>query len=84
MPRYFDADALLSKMPDDLPYKSSVKRVLMQAPAADVVKVVKCKDCEHATFYSCKNDACYRGIICEYRIGTDDENFFCSYGERKE
>jgi hypothetical protein len=36
MPRYIDADALLSKMPDDLPYKSSVKRVLMQATAADV------------------------------------------------
>ena len=36
MPRYFDGDALLSKMPDDLPYKSSVKRVLMQAPSVDV------------------------------------------------
>lgn len=37
MPRYFDADELLKKLPDDLPYKASVKRVLMQAPAADVV-----------------------------------------------
>ena len=37
MARYIDADALLSKMPDDFPYKSSVKRVLMQATAADVV-----------------------------------------------
>lgn len=36
MPRYFDGDALLSKMPDDLPYKASVKRVLMQAQEADV------------------------------------------------
>ena len=32
MARYIDADALLSKMPEDLPYKASVKRVLMQAP----------------------------------------------------
>lgn len=37
MARYFDADELLKKLPDDLPYKASVKRVLMQAPAADVV-----------------------------------------------
>ena len=37
MPRYKDIDAILKKMPDDLPYKASVKRVLMQAPEADVV-----------------------------------------------
>lgn len=37
MARYIDADALLSRLPDDLPYKASVKRVLMQAPAAAVI-----------------------------------------------
>ena len=37
MARYIDADALLQKLPDDLPYKASVKRVLIQAPEADVV-----------------------------------------------
>ena len=37
MPRYTDTDELLNNLPDDLPYKSSVKRVLMQAPTADVV-----------------------------------------------
>ena len=37
MPRYADIDAILSALPDDLPYKASVKRVLMQAPEADVV-----------------------------------------------
>ena len=43
-----------------------------------------CKDCKHATFYSCKNDACYKGIICEYQIGIGDENFFCACGETRE
>jgi hypothetical protein len=37
MARYIDADELLNKLPDDLPYKASVKRVLIQAPTADVV-----------------------------------------------
>ena len=37
MSRYTDVDALLNELPDDLPYKASVKRVLMQAPTADVV-----------------------------------------------
>jgi hypothetical protein len=36
MARYIDADALLSRLPNDLPYKASVKRVLMQAPDVDV------------------------------------------------
>ncbi len=53
-------------------------------PTADVVEVVRCKDCKHATFYNCKNDACYSGIICEYRIAIGDENFYCSCGERRE
>ena len=64
--------------------RTQLKFLVADFPAADVVEVVRCKDCKHATFYSCKNDACYRGITCEYRIGTDDENFFCSYGERRE
>lgn len=45
--RYIDADALLEALPDDLPYKASVKRVLIQAPAADVVEVVRCRECKH-------------------------------------
>ena len=36
MARYIDADELLNRLPDDLPYKASVKRVLIQAPTADV------------------------------------------------
>lgn len=37
MARYMDADKLLEKLPDDLPYKASVKRVLTQAQEDDVV-----------------------------------------------
>ena len=37
MARYIDADETLNRLPNDLPYKASVKRVLMQAPKADVV-----------------------------------------------
>ena len=35
--KYIDADELLNNLPDDLPYKASVKRVLIQAQPADVV-----------------------------------------------
>ena len=39
MKHYKDADEILRRLPDDLPYKASVRRVLMQAPDADVVEV---------------------------------------------
>ena len=40
MARYIDADELLNKLPDDLPYKASVKRVLMQAEAVEVAREI--------------------------------------------
>lgn len=39
MARYIDSDRTLKNLPDDLSYKASVKRVLMQAPEADVAEV---------------------------------------------
>lgn len=49
-------------------------------PAADVVEVVRCKDCKHASFlYSCGGYMCKKGCGA-----TKSENDFCSYGERKE
>lgn len=34
---YFNSDELLTRISSDLPYKASLKRLLMQAPAAEVV-----------------------------------------------
>ena len=59
------------------------KSFVETAETADVVQVVLCKDCKHTTFYSCKNDTCYKGIICEYQIAIGDENFFCACGEAR-
>lgn len=39
MPRYIDADKVLNNLPNDLPYKASIKRVLIQVPTVDVVEV---------------------------------------------
>lgn len=39
MTDYIERD-IWKSMPDDLPYKGAVKRVLMQAPAADVRPVI--------------------------------------------
>ena len=35
--RYINVDKTLKRLPNDLPYKASVKRVLIQAPTEEVV-----------------------------------------------
>ena len=76
---YIDVDKTLKKLPDDLPYKASVKRVLMQAPEVDVVEVTRCKNCKHY-----EADIICEGVgYCnEHQKGMRDNNF-CSYGERR-
>ena len=80
MNRYIDAEALLNSLPDDLPYKASVKRVLMQAPTADAVEIVRCKDCIHRHTPDCSLWYGSVGDIDYIRVMGD--NFYCSWGER--
>ena len=81
MKRYIDADAVLLQMPDDLPYKGSVKRVLMQAPTIDAVEVVRCRDCKHGFNTERTTNILY---CTRYIIAICKPNDFCSYGERRE
>lgn len=75
--RLIDADKSLSCLPSDLPYKSSVRRVLMQAATVDAVLVVRCKDCVKRGAGDCPMER-----DCPW-ISTDSDAF-CSYGERSE
>ena len=77
--RYIDAD----KLKDDLInnrcfYPSIVESAIRNTPTADVVEVVRCRDCKHFTY---DNGGC-----CGLGVGLcfADENQFCSYGERRE
>jgi hypothetical protein len=89
MPRYIDANKLLKKifpigMVDDGRYTinaKAVKHAIDQTPTADVVEVVRCKDCVHyCGFEHCTNGICDLDTISKRAVCTND---FCSYGERK-
>ena len=74
MARYIDADAY--EFPGDL----------LHVPTADVVEVVRCKDCKYYDgFYShrCTNTDLVDSDDCYARIDFAEDDF-CSYGERKE
>lgn len=53
---------------------------LMLIPAADVVEVVRCKDCEHGQSYNMFGS---RYCLKHNDVAVKD-NAFCSYGERAE
>ena len=61
--------------------RSSLIDSISKLPAADVVPVVRCKDCK---YWQDNNDG-YPHEECRWGHGeTPDANDFCSYGEQKE
>lgn len=57
------------------------KDELAAIPAADVVAVVRCRDCKHENVHRAISDKC---TWCEYWGIDPDFDDFCSYGERRE
>lgn len=90
MSKYIDADLLISKelIPLtkrlDCCHPKQMKGVLMamskinSAPAADVVDVVRCKNCKHLMFSD------MYGECSQAHMGIVRPDDFCSYGERKD
>lgn len=87
MSRYIDADVLI----DDLIhnrnfYPAMVSSAIKNTPTADVVEVVRCKDCKYLYCLS----AIDRQFYCRHHpqglrgINIIEDNPYCSYGERKE
>ena len=68
----------ITGQPSELHYPSWYKGNIMEVPAADVVEVVRCKDCKHCIGPVCYNEH-WESVGCP-SVQPDD---FCSYGERK-
>lgn len=91
MSRLIDADAALRSLPDDLPYKDSVRRVLMQAQTVDAVQVTRCMDCESARELT-QHESIYLAdwvLICTNCEVSENcclpvcPQHFCGYGRQK-
>lgn len=82
--RLIDADNLVDMLYDNefasLCPLDEVSGVIDAAPTVDAEVVVRCKDCKHSW-----EDI--SGLCCSYMVCVDltvPDDFFCSYGERKE
>ena len=80
MNRYIDAELLLTDNTyewfDDWGNYTSAGQAIVDAPTADVVEVVRCKDCK----YQGNDDECPLLSLAAY-TELDD---FCSYGKKVE
>ena len=73
--------AVCIKHPEHL-LKEDALCVIDAIPAADVVPVVRCKDCKYRSYdYDCVGNH-----LCEKRGNRYycEDNDFCSYGERRD
>lgn len=68
MSRYIDADLIGDRVSNGLVDYEVIKKI----PTADVVEVVRCKDCKY-------EDTCCRMIRNEKKPSD-----YCSFGERRE
>ena len=68
--RYIDADKLQEEFKESHGGKRSL--LIDTQPTADVVEVVRCKNCKHRK----------KNTFCLYNMRYEDDNGFCSYGER--
>lgn len=86
--RYIDADECLDIMRDEMAgtgYQNRAMNVIKYAPTADVVKVVRCKDCKH---YHKERHICELFTVeCDekslnyiFNVENDD---YCVKGERR-
>ena len=86
MPRYIDADELifigLDNPDDDHLFEFVPKEFIDNAPTADVVEVVRCKDCiHHKPFMPCEDWR--QEYICDVFEWKSEDDDFCSFAERR-
>ena len=78
MVEYIDREAANLALAEQSFDWNKAKQALASVPAADVVPVVRCKDCENA------QNECGGMIICRVYKHIMWLQDFCSYGKRKD
>ena len=92
MERYINANLLLqqvvhinSTVEQGVKYFNSVYNLIQKQPTADVVEVVRCKDCKHRGRWRCPMfTLAYNERIDKY-VGTNntEDDGFCYRGEKR-
>lgn len=93
MPEYIDREALIHNLKQFSLEQLTplIESLIQKQPTADVVEVVRCKDCAFSReFKIWEKESGYEGLLkCECNIFRNNrrvvfDKHYCSYGERKE
>lgn len=81
MAEYIDRSDLLKEL-ERFPHLKTAESVVRSMPKADVVEVVRCKDCVYwdGRGWDGRCEAPMNGLVREYT----DYDSYCSYGERED
>ena len=83
--REMAADAIVLEC-DDVTLEQA-RQAIKDVPSADVVKVVRCKDCKYGKWKISELDNKTKGYECAIHAVFENDfgdNGYCSYGERKD
>lgn len=79
MPRYIDAHDLRHKLMELNVDNPTVYNAIWDAPTADVLKVVRCKNCKYAEIMDYAPTQCR--YYCRNSTNYHSKDFYCSMGE---
>ena len=87
MSKYIDADALLKNINENVAKAHNERcaqlvEAIVYAPTADVVEVVRCKDCRWCEVTNWDGEILY-GCDCCGGMNDIAPDYYCSYGERR-
>lgn len=85
MPRYIDASEFrkrIDRYPPDI--RDIAKKELRYTPTADVVEVVRCKNCKRYDFSEVNITPFSEWYKCRATGMYTPQNHYCSFGERRE
>lgn len=91
MARYIDAETALKIIDNYAKTVTEDGKAIVDAirdiisvitPTADVVEVVRCRDCKKRYTPSC--GMCYSCSVCGGQWSWETENGYCSFGEKRE
>ena len=92
MSRYIEREAVMKTARDgyhsdfgkSMADLTSLREVLEDTPTADVVEVVRCRECKHFDKNKGYRDTKFSFSFCnKFHHNITTENDFCSYGERR-
>ena len=87
MGRYIDADKFRRELHKTIALKGGISErlinsVIYNQPTADVVEVVRCRDCKHNHCELVAGEECWLCGLGHEGHKSDRQDFYCSDGER--